>query len=725
MLLQKIVNLKIRITKMSRFEATLDGDVEIGEPFTEYNEVQVFKDMLNDLGWQPKLSDQGRGGYYQFNVNINGKDTLLHIYLKKLTFGGRESRPYEKRAQFSAALDRRGYDAKESKNEHKLILATYKRKEYPNLALCAWDIHDWGYNIGRAFNCFTDVRSVADALNRGFARYESSAGQVACSFIPEKFLYYIQHKENLHKEEELPKDAFVNTPSKSNNKDKKAAIETAEISKEIDIPKFDDLFRHVLHVLRELGRPANLEEIEYKIIDRLQLPYDVWSRVHNESEGDRTVLGYRLAWARFYLKKAGYIESPTRGFWRLTELGKTTLTVDKEAIKKIATEKEMNAETEKEGLNALKNDIVTDENASDVEAEDQESLSEIEVPFDPNKIDIKTKPMSLDLILKRLHRGEIDMDTSFQRKAGLWNITKQSRLIESILIKLPLPAFYFDGTDDDKWLVVDGLQRVSSLDNYVNKKSFALHKLEFLSQFNGKKFHELPGSLQRRIEEFEITAYIIPPGTPKELKYNVFKRINTGGLTLTSQEIKNAIYNGAPADFVKKLAALPSFKLATSSSIPEDRMMDREFVTRFLAFYFFSLEDYKSDLDSFLNSALNKLYQMSKSEMEKIEADFNKAMDTAFQLFGEDAFRKRYHTNDKRKPINKALFEVWSVVLSRLNTAQTNKLIQNKEPLKNKVLRLFQNNEEFNLAISTSTGDKSRVKRRFEEIEEIINSMIS
>lgn len=707
---------------MSRFEAKLDGDVELGESFTEYNEVQVFKDMLTDLGLQPNLGAEGRGGYYQFNVKINGKDTLLHIYLKKLSFGGRESRPYEKRAQFSAALDRRGYDAKESKNEHKLILATYKRKEFSELALCAWNINDWGYNIGRAFNCFTDVRSVADALNRGFARYESSAGQVTCSFIPEKLLYYIQHKESLHKEEELPKDAFINTGTKS-VKGKKINVETADISKEIDIPKFDDLFQHMLDVLRDYVRPVSLDEIEYKIIDRLQLPYDVWSQVHNQNEGNRTTLGYRLAWARFYLKKAGLIESPERGLWCLTALGKNTITVDKEKIKKIATEREMNAETEKNDLDAIKNEIVTDEHAADVEAEDQESFSEIEVPFDPNKVDIKTKPMSLDLILKRLHRGEIDMDASFQRKAGLWNITKQSRLIESILIKLPLPAFYFDGTDDDKWLVVDGLQRVSSLDNFINKKSFALHKLEFLSQFNGKKFHELPGNLQRRIEEFEITAYIIPPGTPKDLKYNVFKRINTGGLTLTPQEIKNAIYNGVPSNFVKELADLQSFKLATGSSIPEDRMMDREFVTRFLAFYVFTLEDYKSDLDFFLNSALNKLYQLPKNEMEKIEADFNKAMKTAFNLFGEDAFRKRYHTTDKRKPINKALFEVWSVLLSQLSTPQTNKIIQNKEKLKSKLLSLFQNDGDFNLAISSSTGDKSRVKKRFAEIEKIINSV--
>jgi len=96
-------------------------------------------------------------------------------------------------------------------------------------------------------------------------------------------------------------------------------------------------------------------------------------------------------------------------------------------------------------------------------------------PFDPKKIDIQTKQMILEAIFRRLRNGEIDMMTGFQRKADLWDKTKQSRLIESILIRFPLPAFYFDGTQDNHWLVVDGLQRLSTFKNYVIDKSFAIH----------------------------------------------------------------------------------------------------------------------------------------------------------------------------------------------------------------------------------------------------------
>ena len=98
----------------------------------------------------------------------------------------------------------------------------------------------------------------------------------------------------------------------------------------------------------------------------------------------------------------------------------------------------------------------------------------MEDPFNPQDIDIKTKPMSLDNIIKRLREEEIDLAPDFQRQGNLWPTEKQSQLIESILIKLPLPAFYFDGSDDNKWLVVDGLQRLSAIKNFVVDKTMAL-----------------------------------------------------------------------------------------------------------------------------------------------------------------------------------------------------------------------------------------------------------
>ncbi len=676
---------------MTKYEANLDGSIEPGESFTGFDEVYEFQKILDDLGIENNKVFTGRGGYYRYKILANGKNLTLHVYLKKLTFGGRESRPEEKRAQFSAALDRSGF-VSNSENDISLIIALYKRQEYSETVLCAWDIKDWGYNIGRAFNCFINVRKVALALKDGFSQHQTAIGQIVCCFQPDNFSFYLENKSQLHTE----------FPAKILNEE----VENKMLYND-QIPKFDKLFQTIMDILIEYGE-VSLKLMETETGKRHNLSELAISIEHNIAEGKRTELGYQLAWARFYLKRAGLIDNPQRGYWVITELGRIT-PIDISQIIKIATEKQIRTDYFEE--------IEQEESSS-------EDYGEIDNPFDPNLVDIKTKTSSLDILLKRLDRGEIDLETSFQRKAGLWNLTKQSRLIESILIKFPLPAFYFDGSNDDKWLIVDGLQRLSTLDSFKNKLAFKLQGLEFLSQLNGSSFNELPGNLQRRIEEFETTSYIIAPGTPKQLKYIVFNRVNTGGLTLTTQEIRNALNQGKPANFIKTLSELESFKRATSYSINPDRMMDKEYITRFCSFYLLDMNEYNSDLEAFMNSCMERIYEIEELELIQLKNNFDDSMKTAFEIFENDAFRKRYDMNDKRKPINKALFEAWSVCLCNLTEEQRKILLLRKDILKENFIALLCNDESFDWSISAGTSDKTRVRKRFEEINKIIQSTL-
>ena len=120
--------------------------------------------------------------------------------------------------------------------------------------------------------------------------------------------------------------------------------------------------------------------------------------------------------------------------------------------------------------------------------------------FDPSKIDITMKPLTLDLLLKRIQNDEIEFDTSFQRKAGLWDKRQKSQLIESIFLRIPLPAFYFDASDDGNWLIIDGLQRVSALREFVVEKTLELEEMEFFPELNRCGYDELPRAFQRRID---------------------------------------------------------------------------------------------------------------------------------------------------------------------------------------------------------------------------------
>ncbi len=364
-------------------------------------------------------------------------------------------------------------------------------------------------------------------------------------------------------------------------------------------------------------------------------------------------------------------------------------------------------------------------NEPQVEYEDLSSEDLMEKPFNPTKIDITTKPLTIDLLLKRLKAEpiEIDLSPAFQRKGDLWDDKKQSQLIESLLIKFPLPAFYFDGSDNNKWLVVDGLQRLSALRNFVILKKLKLVGLEFLNKLEGYTFDELPRNLQRQIEEAQITAYIINAGTPEEVKFNIFKRINTGGLILNSQEIRHALNQGIPAKFVEELANSTNFQDVTGRINP-DRMLDREFITRFLAFRIKPVSEYKPDLDTYMNQKMGELKLLSEDERTEIKNSFISSMKLAKEIFGDWAFRKVFDLNERRRPINKALFEVWSVELSRLSEEDRIKLRTRGKELFNNFIELMNSDEVFVASITSATGDKTRVGYRYSKIEAIIKNTL-
>ncbi len=358
-----------------------------------------------------------------------------------------------------------------------------------------------------------------------------------------------------------------------------------------------------------------------------------------------------------------------------------------------------------------------------VELEDTTGSDVINNPFDPTVIRVETKPITIDLLLNRIKHKEIDLAPDFQRQGGLWSEKAQSRLIESLLIRIPLPAFYMDATDEDKWLVVDGLQRLTSLKRFVLEKTLKLSGMEFLGEQESKGFDSLPRHLQRRILETQVTAYLIEKGTPPEVKFNIFKRINTGGLPLSAQEIRHALNQGKSTTLLKDLAQAQEFKVATSEAVPGARMADREFVLRFIAFATTPYTDYESrDFDAFLNQKMQELNKMGDHQLSELSLRFKRAMKACSDLLGKKAFRKAGKEN-RLMPINKALFETWSVNLDRLSDEQIDALKSRKELLLGKVEELLRSQAFLN-AISQGTGDVGKVRLRFSAVQELVESVL-
>ena len=319
------------------------------------------------------------------------------------------------------------------------------------------------------------------------------------------------------------------------------------------------------------------------------------------------------------------------------------------------------------------------------------------------------------------------MDTEFQRAAGVWDKGRQSRLIESILIRFPLPAFYFDSSNDKQWLIVDGLQRIFTIKNFVNDDKLALEGLEFLNNptFTGKKYSELPRDFQRRIKETKITAYLIKATTPDEVKFNLFKRINTGGLSLKPQEIRHALNQGTSANLVRDLANINEFKLATAFSVSPKRMDDRDYATRFLAFYLTTFEDYQPDLDSFLNLQMAKVKGYSTQQLEIILADFQRALAAAYEIWGKFAFRKQINFNERRRPINKALFEVITSQFAHLSDKESRYLVENKEKVKQALATKLNEDGRFFSSLTVATGAKGTVATRHRGFNTLIKGILN
>jgi hypothetical protein len=385
-------------------------------------------------------------------------------------------------------------------------------------------------------------------------------------------------------------------------------------------------------------------------------------------------------------------------------------------------------------------------NTSEIEMQDEELLEveesndenqtseigdDIIVPFDPKDIKIIVEPKTIDHLVTRLRYNEIDLNTEFQRKGNLWKPEAQSRLIESILLRLPLPAFYFDATDENKWLVVDGLQRLWSIKNFIvdaemkdiKNPPLELNGLEILKDFSNKgvTFNKLNRTMQRRILETPITTYLIQPGTPKEVKYNVFRRINTGGLGLNSMEIRNALNQGIPANFLRELSESPI--LRNVLKLQDKRMEDRELLLRAYSFINKDFKEYEKPLSTFLDKAMESLGKKSEDELTVILEGILKSIYTQRALFGKHIFSRSILGSKNRVKLNSALFEVWVSEIYKLNNEQRDKLLSRKEELIIEYKEILYR-ENFTKAVVSSTSDKSAVKIRFEAINKLIQNFI-
>lgn len=357
--------------------------------------------------------------------------------------------------------------------------------------------------------------------------------------------------------------------------------------------------------------------------------------------------------------------------------------------------------------------IETDEDTK----EEEEIGSSGLYPYDPSEadIDVKEDPQSVFQLMRKYDMKELQVDPEFQRNL-VWKIEQQSRFIESVILNFPLPPFYINEKKDGKFILIDGLQRTTSLHRFINDE-FKLKGLEALTRLNGMSFSDLDRRLQRKIEDKKLLLYILKPSVPLKVVYDLFYRINIGGTQLNRQEVRHCIYMGESTRLLKKLSEKDYFRKAIDDGIKSTRMKDREAILRFLAFSIYDYStDYKGDLSDFLENAMVKINGMQGQEIEKLEKNFKRVMEMTFVFFGKKNFR--FPTERSRGRINIAMLETVCYFFFK---HQDKFLLANKEKIKNNFKDLISNKDYFDAA-RYATGDKTRVNTRFNLALEILGA---
>ena len=338
--------------------------------------------------------------------------------------------------------------------------------------------------------------------------------------------------------------------------------------------------------------------------------------------------------------------------------------------------------------------------------------------YGPDDIFVENKPFSLRQIYDLIEDGDIELSPDFQRNF-IWDDTRQSRLIESIFLGLPLPSIYLSQYKDGRLTIVDGLQRIMTIKRFL-KNELRLSNLEYIEECNGKTFEQLKDVFSplriRRFGQTQIMCFVIDYRSPNKLKFDLFRRLNTGGKPLNNQEIRNCLSRSELRKTLKEMVSTIYFKQATGGSVKDNRMEAQEAALRFIYFYknYSDANDplsfYNGNMDETLDSAVEMFNE--QNDISSIKAIYDQAMKDSYTLFGDQTFRKVFGTQARRSPVIKLLMLTISVLLARYASLYRERINSNIK-LTRELTELIENDSYLFNALTWSTNSKWNIEYTF------------
>ncbi len=361
------------------------------------------------------------------------------------------------------------------------------------------------------------------------------------------------------------------------------------------------------------------------------------------------------------------------------------------------------------------------------EATQEEDEATDDLGVDKRKIFTDKSDPPIGALYMRHEAGDLVLEPLFQRRK-VWEDSRSSRLIESLILEVPLPVFYLAEGADGNEEVIDGQQRLTAFFRFLHN-DYPLKALKALPQLNGMYFKDLDKPTQKLIRDSSIRTITFKKESDENLRFEIFERLNTGAVPLNRQELRNCVYRGPYNELLIELAKDPDYMALMGLKGPEKRMKDVEYVLRFAAFHHATYLKYKPPIARFLDEDMRKFQRASNQERADLRSAFKTAVSLVRSLLGQHAFRRFKRGTDKArggnwepKQFNASLFDIlmWSFA-----DKDKNQVMANLDAIREALIVLMTEDDSFVEAIELSTSSVKMVKTRFDAWRQALEAILN
>jgi hypothetical protein len=357
--------------------------------------------------------------------------------------------------------------------------------------------------------------------------------------------------------------------------------------------------------------------------------------------------------------------------------------------------------------------------------EPEDDNYEVRQEPDARPVSSQANDWNLSTLRDKFKRGQLDLQPKYQREY-VWQLRPElpSRLIESLLLEIPIPPIYFGKIAGGKLEVIDGQQRLTTLIDFIDN-TFALKKLEKMGSLNGKYFRDLSDEHQSKVMDSPIRSVIIDAGKNTELRYEIFERLNRGSMALNEQELRNSLFRGPFNDLLAELEMDPNWRKIRGTTKPESRFVEREIILRFFAFSN-RLQYYTGNLKRFLNNYMDVHSPRTQQEID-IQADrFKQTMRNIYTVFGDHAARL-YSLQDNGidgEWESKFSVATLDIQAGALLGKPTGKIQSLAEQIHEQFLLSILTDRKLQECISKQTGDSNKTNYRWNALKDCVDRLL-